>query len=407
MPLLDYSNFWDKIISRPRYKKSYHNLRKSYLTRIRIAVSLFYFGMGFTFASWASRIPDIKQIMGLDESGLGLILFAIPVGQLVALPFSGKSVTKIGSDKMLPVTLFTYGISLLFLGLAQHPWQLALALFFFGLSGNFCNIAVNTQGVYAEGLFSKPIMGSFHGSWSLAGFFGALCGMISNVFKWTPGFHFAIVLGILTLLILTNKKFLVKVKKPKPTEPQPAFWSGVSSLLIWLGVIALCCRTSEGIMYDWSGVYFREIIGEKGALATLGYTAFMITMTTGRFLSDWLVLRFGRRPILIVSGIAVSIGLMCAVIFPYIVPSTLSFMFVGLGVSTIFPIIFSIAGSRPDVPASLALTIVTSVSFLGFLTGPPLIGLIAQHSSLRISFAFVALFGILIALIVKNVKSIR
>lgn len=406
MPLLDYSNFWNKIVARPKYKKSFRNLKQSYLTRIRIAVSLFYFGMGFTFASWASRIPDIKAKMGMSESELGLILFAIPIGQLVALPFSGQMVSRIGSHKMLPWTLLVYGISLLFIGLSQNPIQLALALFAFGLSGNFCNIAVNTQGVYAEGLFPKPIMGSFHGSWSLAGFFGALCGMISNAFHSGTELHFAGVLAFLLIVIFTNRKFLVKAKARK-TDAKPAFWSGVSALLIWLGVIAFCCRTSEGIMYDWSGVYFKEIVGAEGALAPLGYTAFMITMAGGRFLSDILVTKFGRRKILLYSGVAVSAGLACAVAFPSIVPATLSFMFVGIGVSMIFPIVFSIAGSRSDVPASLALTVVTSVSFLGFLTGPPLIGFIAEETSLRHSFAFVACFGLFITLIVRANKSIR
>jgi len=130
-------------------------------------------------------------------------------------------------------------------------------------------------------------------------------------------------------------------------------------------------------------------------------------MTSGRFLSDKLVARFGRRLILIVSGITVSFGLACSVAFPYVIPSTLSFMLVGIGVSMIFPIVFSIAGSNPNVPTSAALTVVTSVSFLGFLTGPPVIGYIADQSSLRYSFAFVACFGVAISILVKFVKGIR
>jgi MFS family permease len=124
-------------------------------------------------------------------------------------------------------------------------------------------------------------------------------------------------------------------------------------------------------------------------------------------LSDKLVAKFGRRFILIASGITVSFGLACSVAFPFLIPATISFMLVGIGVSMIFPIVFSIAGSNPDVPTSAALTVVTSVSFLGFLTGPPVIGYIAQQSSLRYSFAFVAFFGIAISVLVRFVKGIR
>ncbi|RZJ67017.1 MAG: MFS transporter [Flavobacterium sp.] len=406
MPLIDYSNFLDKILPKPKYKKSFRNAKQSYLNRVRLAVTLFYFGMGYTFASWASRIPDIKANLDLSEADLGTILFAIPIGQLIALPISGKTVTKYGSPKVLLISLFLYALSLVCLGFSEVSWQLALSLVLFGVTGNFCNIAVNTQGVYAEGLFPKPIMGSFHGSWSLAGFGGALTGMGMNALGYSPAVHFVFTAIVISLIILTNRNFLVKAKPVKEGEKM-GFWAGFGGILIWLGVIAFCCRTSEGVMYDWSGVYFREVVHAEGAMSMIGYSAFMITMTFGRFLSDKLVGRFGRRNILIASGITVSIGLYAAVAFPVLIPATLSFMLVGIGVSMIFPIVFSIAGSNPNVPTSAALTVITSISFLGFLTGPPVIGYIAEQSSLRYSFAFVGIFGLVISLLVKSVKEIR
>ncbi|NUY81067.1 MFS transporter [Flavobacterium sp. MAH-1] len=406
MPLIDYSNFLDKILPEPKYKKSFRNAKQSYLNRMRWAVTMFYFGMGYTFASWAGRIPDIKSNLDLSEAELGTILFAIPIGQLIALPISGKTVTKFGSIKISIISLLLYVASLCLLGLSQVSWQLALSLVLFGIAGNFCNISVNTQGVYAEGLFPKPIMGSFHGSWSLAGFFGALTGMGMNAFGFSPAVHFGFTAFIVCLLVLFNYKYLVKAK-PRTDQPKAGFFATFGGVLIWLGVIAFCCRTSEGVMYDWSGVYFREVVNAKGALAMVGYSAFMITMTCGRFLSDKLVAKFGRRRILITSGVTVSLGLACSVAFPFLIPATFSFMLVGIGVSMIFPIVFSIAGSNPDVPTSAALTVVTSVSFLGFLTGPPVIGYIAEQSSLRYSFAFVAIFGVAISILVKFVKDIR
>ena len=406
MPLIDYSNFLDKVLTRPKYKKSFRNAKQSYLNRMRWAVTLFYFGMGYAFSSWASRIPDIKNNLQLSESDLGSILFAIPIGQLIALPISSKTVLKYCSVKVSVISLSLYALALVTLGLSEKSWQLALALVFFGIAGNFCNISVNTQGVYAEGLFPKPIMGSFHGSWSLAGFFGALTGMGMNALGFSPLLHFAFTALVVLIIVITNRKFLVKAKA-RSHQQETNFWAAFSGILPWLGLIAFCCRTSEGVMYDWSGVYFRDVVKADGALSMLGYTAFIMTMTCGRFLSDKLVGRFGRRRILIVSGVTVSIGLACSVAFPYLVPATFCFMLVGIGVSMIFPIVFSVAGSNPNVPTSAALTVVTSVSFLGFLTGPPVIGYIAEQSSLRYSFAFVAIFGIAISILVRFVKGIR
>ena len=161
---------------------------------------------------------------------------------------------------------------------------------------------------------------------------------------------------------------------------------------------------SEGIMFDWSGVYFREIIKAPGALVVLGYTTFMISMASGRFLSDFLVQKYGNKKVLIVSGIVISSGLYTAVLFPYLIPCTIAFMVVGFGVSNVVPIIFNVAGNNEKVPTGIALTIVSSISFMGFLIGPPLIGFIAQMTNLKYSFAIIGVFGVFISVLVSRLK---
>ncbi|WNM18690.1 MFS transporter [Flavobacterium capsici] len=361
--------------------------------------------MGFCFATWASRIPDIKSMLLLSEAGLGTLLFALPAGQLSAMPFSGRTVTKYGSRKVLLIAILLYSFCLTLLGLAGAQWQLAIGLYIFGVCGNFCNIAVNTQGVHTQQLFDKPIMGSFHGSWSLAGFCGALVSLIVMSFGLTPYQHFLVAFGIVALIVLTNYKFIVatKVKKQENKESY-SFRKNPDTTLIWLGAIAFCCMASEGIMFDWSGVYFREIVKVPGALVVLGYTSFMISMASGRFLSDILVRKYGVKRVLITSGIVISTGLYMAVLFPYIVPCTVAFMLVGFGVSNVIPTVISIAGNNANVPTGIALTIVSSISFLGFLIGPPLIGFIAELTSLKYSFAIIGVFGVFISVLVSRLK---
>lgn len=371
---------------------------------------MFYFAMGLCFATWASRIPDIKTALSLSEGQLGSILFALPLGQLVVMPFSGKLVTKYGSHRILILSLLFYAFSLTNLGLATASWQLSLALFVFGIFGNLANIAVNTQGVYTEVLFKKTIMSSFHGMWSFAGFSGAIVGLGMLALGLTPYYHFVIVAGIVLVMIAFNYKFLIKAKeknKVKTEEKKKKLFTKPDSSLIWLGVIGFCCMASEGVMFDWSGVYFKDVVKAPGALVILGYTSFMIMMASGRFLGDGLILKFGRKKVLQISGLVISVGLFTSVLFPYIIPCTIAFMFVGLGVSTVVPTLYSVAGKNPTVPAGEALTIVSSVSFLGFLMGPPVIGYIAEVFGLRFSFAFIGVFGFLIAFMVSRIKAIE
>jgi len=376
--------------------------------RIRIAVSLFYFSMGLCFASWASRIPDIKTALTLSDAAFGTILFALPVGQFLMMPFSGKLVTHFGSSKVILFAMPLYALCLTNLGLASHGWHLGIGLFLFGVFGNMCNIAVNTQGIAAEKLYERPIMSAFHGGWSIAGFTGALVGLAMINLKVSPYHHFWIVIGIVTVIISLNYRSLVQGKSlPAMASSKKRFFSRPDSTLLQLGVIGFCSMASEGAMFDWSGIYFKDVVKAPSSLVILGYTSFMIMMASGRFVADRLAERFGRKHLLQVSGILISSGLFLSVFFPYLITSTIAFMMVGLGVSSIVPSVYSAAGKHATIAPGIALATVSSVSFLGFLMGPPLIGYISAAAGLRYSFAVIGVFGICITLLVSKIKAMN
>lgn len=376
--------------------------------RTRLAVALVYFSMGLAFASWASRIPDIKTALNLSDGAFGSILFALPVGQFLMMPFSGKLVTRFGSHNVLKVGLPIYTLALTSIGFVQAGWQLAIALFLFGVSGNTCNISVNTQGVAAERLYGRPIMASFHGGWSLAGFTGALIGLVMINLKVPPVWHFVTIILIVWTIVRINYPHLVRTDAdPKKHEPRRKFFMKPDSILLQLGIIGFFSMASEGAMFDWSGVYFKDVVKAPQSLVILGYTSFMIMMATGRFLADSLISRFGRKRLMQVCGVMISGGLFTAVIFPFLVPSTLAFMMVGLGVSSIVPTVYSTAGKHEKIPPGIALATVSSVSFLGFLMGPPLIGFISEAFGLRYSYAVIGIFGIGITLMVGKVKALQ
>lgn len=376
--------------------------------RIRIAVALFYFCMGLCFASWASRIPDIKTALHLNDAMLGSILFALPVGQFLMMPFSGKLVTRFGSHKTILFALPLYTICLSNIGLVRHGWQLAIALFLFGLAGNLCNISVNTQGVAAESLYERPIMASFHGGWSLAGFTGALIGLLMINLRIAPYWHFITVILIVWTLVWINYPFLIKVKSGlNQNESRRKFFSRPDPILIQLGIIGFCSMASEGAMFDWSGVYFKDVVKAPSSLVILGYTSFMIMMASGRFVADYMISKIGRKKLLQICGVMISTGLFTSVLFPYLIPCTIAFMLVGLGVSSIVPTVYSTAGKHTKVPTGIALATVSSVSFLGFLMGPPLIGYISEIAGLRYSFAVIGVFGMCISLLVARIRAFQ
>jgi MFS family permease len=373
--------------------------------RIRIAVACIYFSMGVMFASWASRIPDIKTTLHLNDALFGTILFAMPAAQFLMMTFSGKLVTRFGSRRVLLFALPVYSICLINIGLVREGWQLAIALFLFGLAGNLCNISINTQGVGAERLYQSPIMASFHGSWSIAGFTGALIGLVMINLKIVPYWHFVTVILIVWIIIWFNHPHLVKGKPAiNPDEPRRRFFNRPDRELVQLGIIGFCSMASEGTMFDWSGLYFKDVVRAPSSIVMLGYASFMIMMASGRFLADYVTSKIGRKKLMQICGIMISTGLYMAVLFPYLVTSTIAFMLVGLGVSSIVPSVYSAAGRHTKVPPGIALATVASVSFLGFLMGPPMIGYISQAAGLRYSFAVIGIFGVGITLMVSRIR---
>lgn len=367
----------------------------------RLAVACFFFVAGICFASWASRIPDISKSLGLSEGALGAVLFALPIGSMCSLPLSGWLVAKLGSRKVAIISGLIYPSVLMSLGFCNTIPLLVTMLFFFGLFGNMMNISVNTQAVGVEALYGRSIMATFHGVWSLAGFSGAAVGTIMIAWGIDPYQHFIGIAVVMMSLAIYAQQYILQTDTSHPDQP---IFAKPDANLLKLGLIAFCCMAAEGTMFDWSGIYFQKVIQVPKDLTTLGYAAFMSTMAGGRFFGDKLVTRFGRKNMLQWSGCVIAIGLLTAVILPYIITATIGFLLVGIGVSSVVPVVYSEAGKSTTMSAGVALAAVSSIGFLGFLIGPPLIGFIAEVFSLRSSFALIALLGFGTTLLARVAK---
>lgn len=357
----------------------------------RLAVACFFFLAGICFASWASRIPDFKQQLQLSDAALGSILFALPVGSMLSLPVSGWLVAHWGSKKAMLLGAIAYPFVLFLIGYSSTIPQLVVLLFCFGLFGNLMNISVNTQAIGVEALYGRSVMASFHGVWSAAGFTGAAIGAFMVSRQIIPFHHFGFIAVAMILLGLVMQRFTLS--HDSRSESQPLF-AKPDSFLIKLGLIAFSCMACEGTMFDWSGVYFQKVVQAPKELTTLGYAAFMCTMAGGRFLGDRLVTKLGSKKMLELSGLTICVGLLLAVLFPNIVMATIGFLLVGMGVSSVVPLVYGQAGKQKTMLPGVALAAVSTIGFLGFLLGPPLIGFIAQAFGLQWSFSLIAVLGL-------------
>ena len=176
---------------------------------IRFAVLSFFLAQGLCFSSWASRIPDIKEIFTVNDALYwGIVLFMIPVGKFVAIPLAGYLVSKLGSRIMVQISIMGYALSLFAIGTALNIYMLGVFLFSFGVFWNLCDISLNTQGIGIERLYGRTIMASFHGGWSLAACLGALIGFIMIVSDVTPFWHFTLIAALILLLTMVSRRYL-------------------------------------------------------------------------------------------------------------------------------------------------------------------------------------------------------
>ncbi|MDQ3843161.1 MAG: MFS transporter [Bacteroidota bacterium] len=368
----------------------------------RIAVGCLFFLQGLCFASWASRIPSIQQSLQLSDAALGLVLFALPVGSMLSLPFTGWLITRFGSKRVATNALLLYSMLLIALGWAQSSIVLILFLMLFGMAGNTANIAINTQAVGVEAKYGRNIMASFHGLWSMAGFTAAGIGTFMIGTEIIPFQHFMMITGLIMAGVAASFHFLLEDEKKQSTGNR--FFAKPDKSLLILGILAFCCMICEGAMFDWSGIYFQKVVRVSENWIGAGYTAFMCTMATGRFVADYVAGKIGIKKTIQLSGLLIATGLGIAVLLPFLYAAIIGFLLVGFGVSSVVPLVYSEAGKSKKQSPGMALTAVSSIGFLGFLVGPPMIGVIAGAAGLRVSFVLIAVIGLAVALMASRLK---
>jgi MFS family permease len=348
----------------------------------RFALSVFFFISGFCFSSWASRIPSIKLTFDMNEAELGSFLFILPICSLIGLPISGWLISKYDSRYLLISGFLIYIFSLLGVGYASNIQLLTVTVCFFAFGLRAINISMNTQAIQLQKRYRRTINGSFHGIWSFGGLCGILIATTMIYFDITMFVHLAVV--VVFALILSLSAFSYLLKNDRETVGNKLRLGSPDKFIFYTGLVVFCAAVCEGGIYDWSSVYFREVINAE--LFTLSYLVFMIAMTILRFFTDVLTNLLGMKKLFLISASVVVFGVLILIIFPNFYLALVGFFITGLGVASIFPMSFSLASHSKKYAPGLAISIVGTYATVGVLLAPPFVGYVAHLFSLNLAF---------------------
>jgi MFS family permease len=370
----------------------------------RRAVTLVFALNGALIGTWAVRIPAIKSNLGLSDGTLGLALASIAVGSLVAMPLAGWLSARFGSRVTTRVTLVWFCVAMMLPGLAPSLPLLVLATFNLGASTGSLDVAMNAHGVEVERRHPWPILSSFHAAWSLGGLFGATIGGIVAGAGIGAGPHLAaagalgllVALPISRALLPADADVASEEDGPLLVRPPRALWA--------LGAVAMCGLVAEGAAGDWSAVYMKESLGTSAGAAATTFAAFSLAMTTGRLVGDRLTELWGPVVLVRRGGVLGAIGIAAALLIAQPTAAVVGFACLGLGLAGIVPTVFRASAHMPGIASGVALGAVSTMGYVGFLGGPPIIGGLAELTSLPTALWLLVALGVAIAALAGHVR---
>lgn len=372
-----------------------------------------FIGSGFAFASWASRIPQVRDGLGLDSAALGLVLLAIAAGSLLALPLSGPVVTRIGSSRTVAwmAVLLGVGLATAALGSMAGVVPVVIGLFLLGFANGAWDVAMNVQGTVVERHLGRSVMSRFHAGFSLGTVAGALVGAAMVALHVSVAAHLVAVAAVVVLAVAWRARRFVADHDETPAgagEPSRGgalrAWREPRTLLI--GVFVLAFAFTEGVGNDWISVAAIDGHHVSPALGTLAFAGFLTAMTAGRWFGPALLDRYGRTRVvrtLAVIGIA---GVALFVFGPTALWAYAGTLLWGLGASLGFPVGMSAGGDDPRRAAG-RVSVIASIGYCAFLAGPPTIGFLGDHFTVLRSLIAVAGLLCVALLIAGSVRPVE
>ena len=377
------------------------------LHRARIAVATMFLVNGMLFGDWVPRIPMIKDRVHAGTGPLGLALLGIAVGALLTKPSAGRLVARYGSGPVTRVGITLSCAALVLPALAVNVPTLALCLLGFGGAMGVNDVAMNAHGVRVQRLMGRSILSSCHGVYSVGGVLGALIGGRAAALGISPLVHFGVAAAALGVLALAASRWLLPPEGESPggaavaAEGRAGLGRDRLVLLYLLGAIGLCGMVGEGAVGDWGAVYLQNNLGSGAEFASTGYVAYSVAMAVGRLGGDRFISRWGGPRVAAVATAFGGAGLAAGLSAGRPVAAVAGFAVLGLGLSVVNPVAYSLAGTVGGDEAGPALAVVSGVGGCGMLAGPPVIGFIAEGVGLPTALGTVSVLAFLNVLLIS------
>ncbi|WP_067498721.1 MFS transporter [Actinoplanes sp. TFC3] len=366
--------------------------------RSQVSIAALFCFLGFQYGTWASRVPQIKDGLALSEAEVGLLLLSTGIGAAVSFPFVSRMMRVYGSRTLAIASCVALVVVLPALALAPSFAVALGVLFCDGIAVACLNVSMNAQGAALEARYSRTTMAKLHAVFSGGTLLSAL--LASVVVSLSPGLalHFTVGAVLLVLLIVAARAALL-VHETAPEAPKGRL-SLPSRVTAWLGLAMVFGTVTEGAMNDWSALYLSDIAHAAAGLTPLGIAVVSGMMVLARLFADGWRARWGDERVVVGGALLAGAGLAGALVAGGVVPALLGFACVGLGMAAITPCLYVAAANQgPD-----ALTLVAAMGTTGLLAGPPVIGFIANGSSLVWGMAAVAVSALLVAVCVVQVR---
>ncbi|NJB36008.1 MULTISPECIES: MFS transporter [Flavobacteriaceae] len=367
------------ILSNPRY----------------LAPALVFASLNIWFGTWAIYIPTVKEMLAIGKADLGFALFFLSLGVFSVFPIASKLVARLGVGRATWVSILCSSLFAMFPLIAPNYGLLCIALFFLGASNGFTDIAMNTLVTEIEKKDGIRIMSAAHGFYSLGGILVGLTSFLIPIIPH-PMYH---MLGSVVLILWVSynmRKHYIHITAA--TKNNQTFNIKMFKPLFLLGLVAFVSMGSEGAIVDWSGLYLKEITLAPTYLIGAGFLAFSATMTLGRFLGDGISESLGSYKLLMLGAILCILGFVLVLTTTTIL-AIIGFGFAGLGFSAMVPELFRIGGKVNSVPSSQGVALIAGCGYLGFLSGPVLLGYLAETFNLKFSFTLLLCCAVLVFLI--------
>ena len=387
------------------------------LRRGRLAVCLIFLSSGAALGTWTARISTIKHDLELTDGQLSFALLALAAGGLAGMRLVGRLVDRHGSKPVMTPAALAVGAALVVPAYASSLLTLVFSLFTFGAVHGTLNVAMNANAVECERAHQRPLMSSFHALFSVGGFVGAAAGGVfahaqlsSRIAFLTVGATIAALAALAVRWAPSNEADDAQSASTREDESQNRPVSSArrpSGKVLVLGALAFCTLVGEGAAADWSSVYMHDNLGSSAATAVAAFAAFSLMMTLGRLAGDRLVATFGASSVVRVCGTLASAGLTAGVLIGQPAAGIAGFACLGAGLSCVVPQVFSVAGNLNPAQAGRDLSRVVAMGYVGFLTGPVLIGSAAGKVGLPHALLILPLLNLFVTAAASAVRPIR